>query len=40
MLVVLIRIASMRKFSLKHLTYLHAKENHKDIPIMPPDLAL
>ena len=33
-LCVLIRIA------LEHKTYHHVKENRKDIPFMPPDMAL
>ena len=40
MLCVLIKIASMRSFKWEHTTFLHVKENWKDIPIMPPDLVL
>ena len=40
MLCVLSRIASMRQFWWEYTTYLHIKENRKDIHIMPPVLAL
>ena len=40
MLFVLIRIASSRRFECVQTTNLHVKGNLRDIPFMPPDLAL
>ena len=40
MLCLFIRIALMRQFWWEHTTYLHIKETHRDIPIMPSILAL
>ena len=40
MLIVLIGIASMRRFQLENTACLHIEENRNIIPIMPPDLAL